>query len=157
MEFPASEQCMSSDERSQERGFKVADRRRFSETGEARDTDENAASERSAAETSTESQPTPAEGPAATAHAQEGAPEAEINFSTFIIGLSAQALAHLGEIPDPMYQSVRVDLEAARQVIDILGLLRDKTKGNLDNAEGPLLESVLYDLRMKYVERARGS
>jgi hypothetical protein len=71
--------------------------------------------------------------------------------------LSAQALAHLGEIPDPMHQAVRIDLEAARQVIDILGLLREKTKGNLDSAESPLLESVLYDLRMKYVERVRGS
>jgi hypothetical protein len=148
---------MSSDERGEERGFKVADRRRFSETGDARDTSENAPSESRAPAEAPAEAPLPPVGDAATAHAHGPDPDAEINFSTFIIGLSAQALAHLGEIPDPMYQSVRVDLEAARQVIDILGLLRDKTKGNLDDAEGPLLEGVLYDLRMKYVERARGS
>lgn len=148
---------MSSDERGQERGFKVADRRRFSETGEARDTSESAGE--SAAQEDAPRVP-PAAAPEESAFASQPAgheAHGEIDFSTFVIGLSAQALAHLGEIPDPMHQTVRVDLEAARQVIDILGLLRDKTKGNLDNAEGPLLESVLYDLRMKYVERVRGS
>lgn len=149
---------MSSDERGEERGFKVADRRRFSETGEARDTADTDPS----ASGSTEGSPPDShraqpEGQAAPTHAASSEAHPEINFSTFIIGLSAQALAHLGEMPDPMYQSIRVDLEAARQVIDILGLLQDKTKGNLDSAEAPLLESVLYDLRMKYVERARGS
>lgn len=152
---------MSSDEPGQERGFKVADRRRFSETGEARDGEDS---------TRSESEPAPVFGGAAaepTAHAEHAehaghahgheAHQAEINFSTFVIGLSAQALAHLGEIPDPVHQAVHVDLEAARQIIDILGMLRDKTKGNLDSAEDPLLESALYDLRMKYVERARGS
>lgn len=150
---------MSSDERGQERGFKVADRRRFSETGEARDTADTAPNEgAAAAETTGEAQPAAPRDPAPTAtRATAGDPPTEIDFSTFVIGLSAQALAHLGEIPDPMHQAVRVDLEAARQVIDILGLLRDKTKGNLDSAESPLLESVLYDLRMKYVERVRGS
>ena len=148
---------MSSDERGQERGFKVADRRRFSETGEARDTEETAAAESSpVADTPRESPITRPDAADTTAHAMAGGADPEINFSTFVIGLSAQALAHLGEIPDPMHQSVHVDLDAARQVIDILGLLRDKTKGNLDKAEEPLLESVLYDLRMKYVERARG-
>lgn len=148
---------MSSEEGGQERGFKVADRRRFSETGEARDTADNAAGEAPAATEAPAPDPGPSEGfttrPAGTEEHGHG----EIDFSTFVIGLSAQALAHLGEIPDPVHQAVRVDLEAARQVIDILGLLRDKTKGNLDSAEGPLLESVLYDLRMKYVERVRGS
>jgi hypothetical protein len=50
---------------------------------------------------------------------------------------------------------MRVDLIAARHMIDILAILRDKTTGNLDNAENSLLESALYDLRMKYVEKAR--
>ena len=149
---------MSSDERGQERGFKVADRRRFSETGEARDTSESAGESAAQEEAASPPPAAPPEqhAPASQPGAHEAHP-AEIDFSTFVIGLSAQALAHLGEIPDPMHQAVRVDLEAARQVIDILGLLRDKTKGNLDHAEGPLLEGILYDLRMKYVERVRGS
>jgi hypothetical protein len=145
---------MASDERGQDRGFKVADRRRFSETGEARDTAD--AAESAAPATAPETDQT---GPDAAAelHASQFGAHPEINFSTFVIGLSTQALAHLGEIPDPMHQDIRVDLDAARQMIDILGLLREKTKGNLDSAEGPLLESILYDLRMKYVERVRGS
>lgn len=152
---------MSSDERGQERGFKVADRRRFSETGEARDSADAPAAESGATEAapSQESLQHPAAAQAAPAGASmsSSAPPAEIDFSTFVIGLSAQALAHLGEIPDPLQQGLQVDLEAARQVIDILGLLREKTRGNLDSAEAPLLERVLYDLRMKYVERVRGS
>lgn len=148
---------MSSDERGQERGFKVADRRRFSETGEARDSSD-ADGESTSKEEPTRSAPPPASvEEAAASHGASADAPPEINFTTFIIGLSAQALAHLGEIPDPMHQAVRVDLEAARQVIDIIGLLQEKTKGNLDSAEAPLLESVLYDLRMKYVERVRGS
>ena len=47
------------------------------------------------------------------------------------------------------------DLVAAKQLIDILGVLDDKTKGNLDAAEAALLTNVLYDLRLKYVEQAR--
>ena len=66
------------------------------------------------------------------------------------------ALAHLGEMPNPVDGTTRVDLEAARQIIDIVAMLRDKTKGNLDEAENALLDDALYDLRMKYVERARG-
>jgi hypothetical protein len=149
---------MSSEERDQERGFKVADRRRFSETGEAREPADTTGSETAATpEAPSAAASAPAEEPAEGTRTDADDAIPEINFSTFIIGLSAQALAHLGEIPDPMHQAVRVDLEAARQVIDILGLLRDKTKGNLDSVEAPLLESVLYDLRMKYVERVRGS
>jgi hypothetical protein len=79
----------------------------------------------------------------------------ELNFAAFVISLSTQALAQLGEIPDPVQGTVRVELNAARQMIDILVILRDKTKGNLDSAEKALLDSALYDLRMKYVEKAR--
>jgi hypothetical protein len=148
---------MSSEEGGQERGFKVADRRRFSETGEARDTPDAAASETPPAKEARAAEPGQSQEFTTRPSSGEEHGHGEIDFSTFVIGLSAQALAHLGEIPDPVHQAVRVDLEAARQVIDILGLLLDKTKGNLDSAEGPLLESVLYDLRMKYVERVRGS
>ena len=75
--------------------------------------------------------------------------------STFVMGLTTQALMHLGEIPDPVHQGVMHDLPAAKQMIDLLGILRDKTKGNLDEAEEQLLGEVLYDLRMRYVEVAR--
>jgi len=137
---------MADEEHSQQRAFKVEDRRRFSDTGETRAGREEPSPSAAAPTVEEEAPP--------SFKAEGEAPQ--IDFSTFIISLSAQALAHLGEIPDPVQRSMRVDLEAARQVIDILGLLREKTKGNLDSAEDPLLESILYDLRMKYVERVRG-
>jgi len=134
------------EDKPEKRGFKVEDRRRFSETGEARAQPQgtepsDATQERSAA-------PHPAQGEL---------PSFEINFSTFLLSLSTQALAYLGEIPDPINHRHEVDLSAAKQMIDILGILKEKTKGNLEKAEDGLLESVLYDLRLKYVERARGS
>ena len=125
------------------RGFKVEDRRRFSETGEPRPEPPDSA----------QAAPPPQPGGAATA--APAPPEWEINFSTFVISLSTQALAHLGEIPHPLDNQTTVDLGGAKQLIDILGILKDKTKGNLDESEGALLNHVLYDLRLKYVERAR--
>ena len=82
-----------------------------------------------------------------------GAPRDEpVTFSTFVLGLSTQALLHLGEIPDPVTRATELDLAAAKQVIDILGILREKTRNNLEVGEDSLLESALYDLRMRYVE-----
>ncbi len=70
------------------------------------------------------------------------------------MGLSTQALMHLGEIPDPEAPH-GPDLPAAKQMIDLLGILREKTTGNLEAAEEQLLSSMLYDLRMRYVEVSR--
>ena len=84
-------------------------------------------------------------------------PPGPVNFSTFVIGLSTQALLHLGEIANPMTNAVERDLEAAKHVIDILGILQEKTRNNLDAGEETLLSSVLYDLRMRYVDLVRES
>ncbi len=78
--------------------------------------------------------------------------EPELSFATFIVGLSTEALAALGEMPDPATGKARRDLRAAQQLIDILALLREKTRGNLDQNESRLMEAILFDLRMKYVE-----
>jgi len=139
---------MVPDDKEESRGFKVQDRRRFSDTGESRDSSVDEPSESRAAPT-----PQPAS-PAAAAVAPQSpdAPDAAINFSTFILSLSTQALAHLGEIPNPIDNSVATDLAAARHMIDLLAMLRDKTKGNLDPAEQSMLDTILYDLRMRYVE-----
>ncbi len=140
------------DEKEEKRGFKVEDRRRFSESGEPRPT----APETGAATGAARPQ-TAASAPTAAAEeaTRRDVPPLDLSFSTFVISLSTQALAHLGEIPSPIDNRVAVDLGAARQVIDILGILKDKTKGNLDQSELTLLDSMLYDLRLKYVERAR--
>jgi len=78
-----------------------------------------------------------------------------MSFSTFLVGLSTEALVALGEMPDPVTGKRHRDLGAARQFIDIIGILRDKTRGNLDREEQNLIEAILFELRMKYVELAK--
>jgi len=131
------------------KGFTVQDRRRFSpETGEARPEVAEPASPSASTAESSEAQPArPIES------YQETLPE--INFSTFVISLSTQALMHLGEIANPLSGKVETDVPTAKQMIDILGMLRDKTKGNLSPNEERLLEDILFDLRMKYVEAVK--
>jgi hypothetical protein len=140
------------EERQEGKGFKVQDRRRFSETGELRPENAETKEEDAAPQGAAASE---AQAPASGA-TQESAPPLELNFSTFLISLSTQALAHLGEIPNPIDRKTAIDLSAARQLIDILGILKDKTKGNLDSTEEQLLDHALYDLRLKYVERSQG-
>lgn len=99
----------------------------------------------------------PAETPPPSRHeAREPlGPETDINFSTFVLSLSTQALAHLGEIPDPIDNTTRADLVAARHFIDILAMLQEKTAGNLDRSEAEILEHALYDLRMRFVDHSQ--
>lgn len=75
-----------------------------------------------------------------------------IDFTTFVLSLVSSAQVHLGLIPNPVTQKSESNLEVARQTIDIIAILKDKTKGNLTADEDRLLEYVLYDLRMKFVE-----
>jgi len=143
---------MTPDDKEESRGFKVQDRRRFSETGESRATQEEPGERPDESSSATSAPQSAAPTAGASAPRPAAPPEPEINFSTFVISLSTQALAHLGEIPNPIDSTVATDLAAARHMIDILGMLRDKTKGNLDAAEQALLDNILYDLRMRYVE-----
>jgi hypothetical protein len=156
------------EEEQQNRGFKVQDRRRFVDTEpgtERPDRDDERAPDTAPppdagapgpGATSSASAPPLGGHDADPAAAGAEAPFGEMSFSTFVMGLTTQALMHLGEIPDPVEQRVAHDLPAAKQMIDLLGILRDKTKGNLDAAEEQILGEVLYDLRMRYVEVARG-
>jgi len=82
----------------------------------------------------------------------EGAPLPEVTFSSFIYSLSTSCLIHLGEIPEPNTQTVQKNLPLAKQTIDILGILQEKTKGNLTPDEENLLTGLLTDLRIRYVK-----
>lgn len=158
---------MAADERDSDKPFKVQDRRRFLATGDARPDVEDTEPSRPAAPspeaagatdpaaTAGSDQPTGKPGQPA-AHAHEHDTPVELNFATFLISLSTQALAMLGEIPDPVSGQTHVDLAGARQFIDILAILGEKTRGNLDAHESALLQGALYDLRMKFVERSSG-
>ncbi len=157
------------EEKEQTKGFKVEDRRRFSADGELKP--EHRGSEQpkvqpSAAHRSAEDATSPAsnddtqaqphETQAFRAFSQPGEEAApEITFGTFVVGLSTQALVHLGELPDPHTNQRAPDLPAAQQLIDIIAMLENKTRGNLDHDEQAMLETILFELRMKYVERAR--
>jgi hypothetical protein len=79
----------------------------------------------------------------------------EFGFSTFILSLSTSALVHLGELPDPITNKKEVNLQLAKQTISIIEMLKDKTKGNLTSEEESLMESVLYDVRLKYLGQAK--
>jgi hypothetical protein len=79
----------------------------------------------------------------------------DIDFATFVLSLASSVLVYLGESEEgsgESDESGRVDLSLAKQTIDIMAMLQQKTKGNLTEAEDKLLAGVLYDLRIKYVD-----
>ena len=80
----------------------------------------------------------------------------DIDFSTFMISLGSSALVHLGDAPDPTSgEKATPDLAMAQQSIDLLALLQEKTKGNLTPDEARFLQTLLYDLRMRYLSVAQ--
>ena len=76
----------------------------------------------------------------------------EINFPTFIFSLNSSALVHLGVIEDPATGESGKNLPMAKQTIDILGMIEEKTRGNLTSDEASMLKHILYELRMIYVK-----
>ena len=130
------------------KGFTVQDRRRFSpDTGEVRKEAPEESEAARGAEQKTQS--------AGGSHDAKEEALPEINFSTFVISLSTQALMHLGEIANPISEKVEIDVPVAKQMIDILAMLKDKSRGNLSASEDRLMEDILFDLRMKYVEAVK--
>jgi hypothetical protein len=75
-----------------------------------------------------------------------------VDFSTHILSLASTALIALGKMPAPDDQQHPKDLELAKHLIDVLGMLEQKTKGNLEEAEHKLLQSLIYDLRVAFVD-----
>lgn len=145
------------EEKEEAKGFKVQDRRRFSAEGELKPEFSQAAEEAPAP-----SKAAPQGAPAAEAPSQpsadtgehEDAAAPEMTFASFLVGLSAQVLIHLGEVPDPASGEVYRDFVGAQQLIDLIAILQEKTRGNLDASEASMIEAILFDLRMKYVELA---
>jgi len=78
-----------------------------------------------------------------------------IDFSTFVLSLASNAVYCMGGFQDPVSGKTSINLDQAKQSIDILTLLEEKTRGNLDSSEAKLLSHLLYDLRMKFVEASR--
>ena len=86
----------------------------------------------------------------------EAPPPPPIDFSMFVLSLASTAMVHLGLAPDPETGAPREAApELARETIDLLGMLREKTRGNLTDEEQKFLDTLLYDLRMQFVEATR--
>lgn len=87
--------------------------------------------------------------------ARPAASDSPIAFNTFIIGLASTALIHLGETANPETGFTERNLELARQSLDLLSMLREKTRGNLTEEEEKLFTTILTDLRLRFVEASK--
>lgn len=137
----------------EDKGYTVNDRRflHLSEEEKAKLRKEQAAQETAkdtAAEAFQEASQKAATEAAQTSHE---VPLPEVNFSSFIFSLSSSAFVSLGAIPDPNTGKMEKNLAMVKQTIDLLGILRDKTRNNLTPEEENLFDHLLYDLRMSYV------
>lgn len=134
-------------------GFTVKDRRFSSQTEDTSATQSTPSGEVATEES--KPQPATADSPASSAKPDSSAPLPAISFSTFILSLNSSVLVHLGLLADPSTGQTEKNLPLAQQTIDLLGMLEEKTAGNLAADEAHLLKNILYDLRINYI-RLRG-
>jgi hypothetical protein len=127
----------------EEQGFRVTDKRGFREEAET------------APKEQTKDTGDKAEAPPQSSgdKGEDIPPRPPIDFPSYILSYYTQGLVLLGEVPNPYTNKKEEDVEAARHTIDILSMLEQKTKGNLGSDEQQLLESVLYELRMKFMAK----
>lgn len=152
---------MSKEEKEQEAGFSVNDKRRFTmdENGKVIDKSETTGEP--------DEKPQPEEKTITENDEMKKAEEEcssrqdwkdlpQITFSTLILSLSTQAMIGMGEIPDPMTGEPATNLAMAKQTIDLIGVLKEKTKGNLSKEEEQFLQANLTDLRLRFVGSCKG-
>jgi hypothetical protein len=127
----------------EEKGFVIKDRRSLDEKGDLRKKDPQAEAKGKEEKTG-------------EPHKDEGQriPLPEVSFNSLLFSLSSSALLHLGDIADPYTGQKKQDLALAKHTIDTMAMLKEKTKGNLTDEEKKFLESVLADLRWRYVKTA---
>jgi len=126
-------------------GFRISDKRHFTPKGEVRKETADEAVKEPVTPGADTGVPPKEEGSAAI--------EERIDFPSYVLTYYTQGLVLLGEVPNPYTNKKEENLEAARHTIDILTLLQEKTRGNLDREEEQLLDSVLYELRMKFMAK----
>ena len=124
-----------------EKDFIIKDKRTFDEAGEIRQKEDKKPEQAEQA---------PEDKDKSEGKEKEFLPE--VNFSSFVFSLSTSVMYHFGDFPDPSSQKTEKNLSAAKQTIDILGMLKEKTEGNLDDNEKELLDGMLFELRMRYVK-----
>lgn len=138
------------------KGFRVSDRRAFTEgTGEPQ------GGAPDPGDTTTPASPPnakPASPPSAAASSAASEPARAlppVDFQTLVISLGSSALLQLGEVEDPQTGRAERDLVMAKHTIDVLAMLQEKTQGNLTPPEERLLQSLLFDLRLRFVEASK--
>lgn len=137
--------------------LKVTDRRQFTSEGEARQESESSEAETPREESPPQQDEEMKSPDIAEQDSQESEQDSQesINFSSFLLSIATTGMVHLGEIPEPTTGQAQENLEAARQMIDIVGILKEKTEGNLSSEESQLLENLLYELRMKFLSKSK--
>jgi hypothetical protein len=136
----------------EKKGFSIKDKRIFDESGGVRNDEPQKEKE-------TEHVENKEQGPPPETDQQEQRYEddyPEVNFSSFLLSLSTTAMYHFGDFLDPETKKAHKNLAAAKQTIDILGMLQSKTDGNLDENEKSILDGLLYELRLRYVKEKTG-
>lgn len=125
----------------EEKGFVIKDRRSLDEKGDLKQQEPETAPKKEQERTEA---PRHTEG--------QNIPLPEVSFNSLLFSLSSSALLHLGEIADPYTGQKKKELALAKHTIDTMAMLREKTKGNLTDEENRFLESVLADLKWRYVK-----
>lgn len=137
---------MSSEESKENQGFKVSDHRRFNPDGSIKG-GESAAPE--APEEAPELEKEPPRAPPKEEAASESLPA---DFPTLVLSLASSAQMALGVVPHPVTGKTQKNFLQAKHAIDLLGVLQEKTRGNLSQEEEQLLQALLTDLRMRFLE-----
>ncbi len=130
--------------------FTVNDRRAFDASGERKD---SASPTEAAPPTGQPGQAIPAAAP----QPEEGPALPPADFATLVLSLGSSAIASMGEAPAPGEKASARNLPMAKHAIDLLSVLQEKTRGNLTDEEAQILESLLFDLRLRYVEAVKPS
>lgn len=145
---------MSEEEKEKEGTFKVTDRRMFTEDGEVRE--KTAASPpEDRPQQSTPPKTASREAPRRPPAGESGRKPPPIDFSSFLLSLATTAMVHLGEMVDPDGGRSPENIDAAKQMVDILAMLQKKTEGNRTSDETRLLDDILYELRMKILAKTQ--
>ena len=138
------------EEDKKEKGFVIKDKRLFDESGDVRQ-EELKKAEETAPDQKKES-PTETAAREEGQETQEEEQYPEVNFASFVLSLSTSAMYHFGDFPDPVSKKSERNLPAAKQTIDLLSMLKDKTAGNLDEGEKSLIDGLLFELKLRYVK-----
>jgi len=127
---------MAKDEK-KKKEVKIEDKRRFTAEGKPKDPKQ---------------EPKPKEEAKKEKGGEKAPPMPPIDFTSFVLSFASSAQVHMGLLPNPVGKKTEKNLDLAKQTIDVLGLLEEKTKGNLKENEDRILKDILHNLRLQFVE-----